>query len=432
MRNKKNTFIVSSLALFSMFFGAGNMIFPPALGRWAGEGYIWSIIGFLTTSVGIVMLALTSTTLAGGHLEDVARPLGDRIAKLFGMAIVLAIGPGLAIPRTAATTFEMLEATLIPNLNPLVGSLIFFSVVLFLTLNPAGVINSLGKFLTPALVVSVGLIVIKGIISPLGAVLVTDAAHPFSHSFEMGYQTMDGLAAFVFTGLVIKGFEDIGITDKKEQASLTIKAGLLAGGLLALIYGGLLYIGATTTSIDLPEMTRVELLAYIADKQLGKTGLYVLAIAMTLACLTTAIGLSASVGDFFERYTKGKLKRKGIIVVSVVFSAILAVRGVESIVNISAPILEFIYPIAIVLVFLNLARQEHNRPVFLGAVYGTTLYSILYFLDHLKILKNPLGPIYRVIPDMYHSFLWVAFALAGLLLFVLIDIVKNNVINKQH
>lgn len=414
----QNLVLVSSLALFSMFFGAGNLIFPPTLGRMAGDAFIVAELGFLMTSVGIVLLAVIATTRAGGNVEDNARPFGRVIAGLFGTAILLAIGPGLAIPRTAATTYEILDLALFPGLNPIISSVVFFAIVLFFALNPKNVIDSLGKLLTPLLLILLTIIIIKVFVTPLGVPVPTGMENVFSTSFEEGYQTMDGLAALAFTSIIIAGYRQNGVGEN-ALVSMTIKAGVFAAIALSFVYAGLLYAGATTSGLDLGEMTRVELLFYISDTLLGSVGKWALAGAMSLACLTTAIGLTASVGSFFERITHGRLKYGLVAILSTLFSAFFAVYGVESIVIISAPILVFMYPIAMTLIILNLLSKDKLQiSTFYGATIGAFTFSVLSFIE--GYVELPFMTAFRdLFPTSIHSFLWILFALVFAFLFTI-------------
>lgn len=412
MNKNKNEVLVSGLALFSMFFGAGNLIFPPTLGLIVGSDFVAATLGFTITAVGIVMLGVVATTKAGGSIEDIGKKLGDRFSLLFGTLILLAIGPGLAIPRTAATTFEVVEGSIAPGLSPVISSIVFFAIVLFFVLNPTSMIDRLGKFLTPALLITLALIIFKGITSPLGKPVDTGLENVFGMSFEEGYQTMDALAALVFTSVIIKGFEIKGVRDKKDLVNLTIKSGIFASIALSIVYGGLLYIGATTSSINLGEIGRVPLLIYIAENLLGQVGKFVLSLAMALACLTTAIGLTSTVGTFFSNASKGKLSYKAAVLISTAFSAFFAVRGVDSIVVLSVPILLALYPVAIVLIFLNLFPNIfRKKSIYVGAVSGAfvpTLVKFSYYIEEL-------------LPSSFSSFLWIIPVLLMTIIYIILD-----------
>lgn len=418
MEKKNNIVLVAGLALFSMFFGAGNLIFPPTLGRTVGSNYISSTLGFTITAVGIVMLGVIATTKAGGSIENIAGKLGDRFSLLFGTLILLAIGPGLATPRTAATTYEVIQGSIAPGLSPVVSSIVFFAIVLFFVLNPTSMIDRLGKFLTPALLILLALIIIKGFITPLGTPAQIEMKNVFGMSFEEGYQTMDALAALVFTSVIIKGFELKGIQEKKPLIDLTIKAGIFASVALCLVYGGLLYIGATTSNLDLGEIGRVPLLIYIAENLLGETGKLAMSAAMALACLTTAIGLTSTVGSFFSNASKGKISYRTVVVLSTIFSTYFAVRGVDSIVKISVPILLALYPVSIVLIFLNLFPNVFKKKsIYVGAVTGALIPTLI------KIITN----IEKLFPESFASFLWIIPVVILATIFALID--KRNTEN---
>ena len=410
--NNNNIVLVSGLALFSMFFGAGNLIFPPTLGLLVGSNYISATLGFTITAVGIVMLGVIATTKAGGSIENIGQKLGNRFSLLFGTLILLAIGPGLAIPRTAATTFEVIEGSIAPGINPVISSIVFFAIVLFFVLNPTSMIDRLGKFLTPALLITLALIIFKGVTSPLGKPTNTGIENVFGMSFEEGYQTMDALAALVFTSVVIKGFEIKGIKDKKTLVNLTIKSGIFASIALSIVYGGLLYIGATTSSMNLGDIGRVPLLIYIAENLLGQMGKLVLSLAMALACLTTAIGLTSTVGTFFSNASKGKFSYKTVVLISTAFSAFFAVRGVDSIVKFSVPILLALYPVSIVLIFLNLFPNLFRRKsVYIGAVSGAFVPTLLKFSHYLE----------ELLPPNFGSFLWIIPVFLMGFVFIILD-----------
>ncbi|MBP2024696.1 branched-chain amino acid transport system II carrier protein [Peptoniphilus stercorisuis] len=407
MKKNFNTILVSGLALFSMFFGAGNLIFPPTLGMKAGSSFIPATLGFLISSVGIVLLAVLASTKAGGSIDSIAGKVNKKFSVVFGTLVILAIGPVLAIPRTAATTFEIIQGTTLPGLNPIVSSIVFFGIVLFFVLNPTNIIDSLGKFLTPVLLIVLTMIVVKGFITPLGTIVNTGATGVFAKSFEEGYQTMDALAALVFTTVVIKGFESKGIKDKKELISSTIFASLIAAVGLSLVYGGLLYIGATMSGLGVENLDRVSLLILATDTLLGNFGKYALSIAIALACLTTAIGLTATVGDYFQELSKGKLKSKYVILISTAFSGYLSIKGVDNIVNIAGGVLSILYPVAIVLIFLNLFPNIFTKhSTYIGAVFGAFVPSIIRFFMRFGLEFKMLITIQENHPTLY-SFIWV-------------------------
>lgn len=418
---KRNIILVSAMALFSMLFGAGNLIFPPTLGMLTGDKYLSAFLGFVITGVGLVLLGIISTIKAGGTVESVSKKLGSPVAKLFGMLILLSIGPGIAIPRTAATTFEVIKGSLLPNLNPIIVSLIFFGLTLFFTFSPNGIINSIGKFLTPALLLILAIIIFKGFITPIGSISPTGFENSFSYGFEEGYQTMDMIAGLAFTVLVIDGFKKQKINDTNEIASLTLKSGILATIALAVVYFGLARAGATVSGLNMQDYSRVDLLLFISESLLGTAGKICISLAMSLACLTTSIGLTSTVADFFERASNNKIKFAVWAVLSTLISGYFSIMGVDKIVSVAAPILIGLYPIAMVLIFLNLFPSVfHKSSTHIGAVIGAcipALNSIILSITGSGIVEKFV--IY--LPSAFQSFYWIIPSFIIGLVFTLID-----------
>ena len=417
MKNKKLIF-VSGFALFSMFFGAGNLIFPPFLGNKVGDQYLIATLGFLLSAVGLVFLGLLAATKSGGTIEKIGNTISPRFSLIFSTIIMLAIGPGLAIPRTAATTVEIIQKGFFKGANSVLLTVVFFACVYLFVRKPSRIIDNLGKILMPLLIATLVVIIFKGIISPVATPVNTYQIQVFQSSFEEGYQTMDALASIVFAIVVTKGFMQNGIKDEDKIKDYTIKSATIAAIGLCFVYGGLLFIGATTSNLNLGNMERIELLLYICNQQLGVFGKILICIAMTLACLTTAIGLTTTVGEFFgdmlKDKTNGIMSYDLIIIISTVFSAFFAVVGVEKILKISAPILSAIYPVAIVLIFLNLFNKDtFEKNTKLGAIIGASIFGFLILLNSFKLDFGLLKLIESVFPMQIKSFIWIIPAVIG-------------------
>ncbi len=417
MKNKKLIF-VSGFALFSMFFGAGNLIFPPYLGNKVGNQYLIAMIGFLLSSVGLVFLGLLAATKCGGTIEKIGNTISPRFSLIFSTIIMLAIGPGLAIPRTAATTVEVIQKGFFKDANSIILTVLFFIVVYLFVRKQNNIIDNLGKILTPLLIATLVVIIFKGILFPVASPVNTYQIQVFQSSFEEGYQTMDALASLVFAIVVTKGFMQNGIKDENKIKDYTIKSATIAAIGLCFVYGGLLFIGATTSNLNLGNMERIELLLYICNQQLGVFGKILICIAMALACLTTAIGLTTTVGQFFgdmlKDKTNGIMSYDLIIIISTVFSAFFALVGVEKILKISAPILSAIYPVAIVLIFLNLFNKDtFEKNTKLGAIIGASIFGFLILLNSFKLDFGLLKTIESVFPMQVKSFIWIIPAFIG-------------------
>lgn len=408
MKKETKDFIVVGAALFAMFFGAGNLIFPPELGMLSGDQWLLTILGFALTGVGLPILGVITIAKVGGSLKDFAGRVSPTFAKILGAVIVLAIGPLLAIPRTGATVYEIGIAPAFPTMSPLLVSIVYFSITLFFVIKPSSIIDKIGKILTPILLLIVGIIIFKGVSAPIGVPVQTGIKLAFSEGFVGGYQTMDALASVVLGGLILFGLKEKGYTDKKSLVRLTSKAGILAGCALLFVYGGLLYLGATGSGILDASLSKTELIIALTNRILGIYGQLGMSIAVSVACLTTSVGLTAVVGNFFEELTNGKLTYRTIVIATTVFSIIMSVIGVEQIVKLSVPLLVLVYPVTIILIGLNLFGQYIRYDgVFKGMVVGALFISMFDSLQALSVDVVAVTTIIAKLPFASAGFAWV-------------------------
>jgi LIVCS family branched-chain amino acid:cation transporter len=421
MRNERKDFVVIGAALFAMFFGAGNLIFPPALGLLAGDRWLPSMIGFLMTGVGLPILGIIAISKVGGDIKDLASKVGSKFATILGVIIILAIGPLLAIPRTGATVYEIGIQPIFNDANPLLVSAVYFSITLFFVIKPSGIIDKIGKILTPILLTVISVIIAKGIMFPIGNTVSTDMGVPFSNGFVSGYQTMDALGSIILGGLVLKSIREKGYLLKKEQMRLTYKAGILAGAGLVFVYAGLLYLGATAGTIYASDISKTALIIGITNSILGSFGKLGMSFAVSAACLTTSIGLTAVVGDYFEKLSKGKVSYRFIVIATVIFSTVMSVVGVEKIVSIAVPLLVLVYPLAIILIIYNLMDKFiPNDYYYKGAVVGAFVISIFDSLSSMGIQIASVIRIIGYLPFASSGFGWIVPSLAMSMVFGLI------------
>jgi LIVCS family branched-chain amino acid:cation transporter len=415
MKNTRKDAIVIGAALFAMFFGAGNLIFPPAIGLASGSQWVWSLLGFLVTGIGLPVMGVLAVSKAGGTISDLANKVSPKFSVILGTIVILAIGPLLAIPRTGATVYEIGIKPML-NVHPLIVSIIYFSITLFFVIKPSGVIDKVGKILTPILLAVIGLIIANGVINPIGTPAVTKLANPFSNGFLEGYQTMDTLGSIVMGGIILGALLEKGYTDRKEQMRMTTIAGLLAGGTLAIVYGGLLYLGATGSGVLSPDLTKTALIIEITNRVLGSSGQLIMCVAVSAACLTTSIGLTAIVGNYFESLSKGKLKYQPIVIFTCAFSALMSVIGVEAIVKVAVPLLVLVYPMAIVLIVFNLVSEWiPSQEVFQGGIFGAFIIGLLDALSAIELgfvksVVSLLEPVYQLVamlPFAKMGFAWI-------------------------
>ena len=372
---KTTDVIAIGLMTFALFLGAGNMIFPPYLGQVASGDFAITVIGFLLTGVGLPLLGVVATARLGGGLSSFTRYLPAWVAMLVGLVLYLSIGPLFAAPRTGIVAWEMSFAPMFPEAEygQLIYSLVFFAITLWLSLFPGQLINSIGKIITPMLVVvliaiGVGVFMFSGEIGT--ETTIKDS--PFAWGFQQGYQTLDALASLAFGIVIITALRQRGVTDKNEMTRHTITAGIIATFGLASVYVTLAYLGATSHSIAPGAEDGTDILtAYISDMY-GTTGSVLLAISITLACLTTSIGLMTACGEYFNEQFP-KISYRGFVILCTLVSTLIANVGLKELLAYTIPALLIIYPVAIALIALALVQSKLKNP---RIVYAATLIPV--------------------------------------------------------
>lgn len=415
--------VVSGFALFAIFFGAGNLIFPPMLGNITGDAWTAGVLGFLSTDPVLPILAVIATALVGGRAHDLGKRVSPKFAIILASLCILLIGPILSVPRTAATTFEFAikpyisDAIATPAM--VATSVIFFAITLLFSLREFRVIDIVGIFLTPALLITMALLVVKAVITPIGPIVDTGVSHPYHLGFIEGYQTMDALGGALLCGAVLTDLTRKGYTDRASQRSMLIKVGLVAGLLLGLVYTGLTYLGATTSAS--PQEDRVLLLLNSVQTLFGQTGGVLLGTAVGLACLTTAVGLTSTCGNFFSTVSQGKISYRLVVWLAAIFSTLMSLLSVSGIIALAVPILSTIYPVVAVLVIITLIDAKipydimYTGPALVAGVIGfiEAMYGSFGFFSgvHDLLMQIPLAQ--AGFPWVFPALL--AFLLAGLL-----------------
>ena len=391
-KQKKGSFfrdvIVVGFALFSMFFGAGNVIFPPYLGMESGQQWLAGFSAYYIADIGLALLGMFAL-LRVGSSEAVLHRAGRVPAEILMCAIILCIGPMVAIPRTSASTYEMAIAPNLPGVSPILFSILFFAVILALE---SAVVDIVGKILTPLLLVGLFAIILKGIFSPLGDITsAPQIANVTVTGIKSGYQTMDALAALPFGIIVLQSVTDKGYTGGKSKFRIVGGGAVLAGALLLAVYMGLAYLGATVSSQYIGAVGRAELIMAIVKALLGKGGMIIFGTVVGLACVTTAIALTSSAAAYFSELCRGKVNYKVFVVVICVFSAVVSNLGLDRIVAIAAPVLDVVYPPALVLILISLLMPKVSdfvsRAATLGALLTSVLCTIHLYVDKLTFLE---------------------------------------------
>lgn len=452
-KNKTKDIIIVGFALFAIFFGAGNLIFPPYLGVMSGGDWLTSAIGFLIADPVFPVLGVIATAMVGGMADDMGKRVGHGFAVALGFISVTVLCVLFAVPRTAATTHEVFTVQVfgdgtIESVSPWITSLIFFILSWICVVRSAKVVDIIGKFLTPVLlIILIGTIIIA-IFNPAGEMAAGSPGLEqgmidslFIKGFTEGYQTMDALGSALMAGIVVTDLINKGYNDEKERFKVSIGVGIVAAVLLAIIYGGLTYVGATMSGDPmyaneyLPADNRTGILVGIFTEMYGAAGKWAIGIATALACLTTSVGLTGVAGNFFTRVFKKDEKFYQIIVTcSTILAFFISLFGVNTIINFAVPVLAILYPIYMCLFVVTLFDKfiKYNW-TYTGAVIFVALISIPKGIAQLFAMNGWETPGFLVsITDLYAKIPlagidmnWIIPAIVGMIVFTIISAVGH-------
>lgn len=433
MKLTKKQILLVSFMLFSLFFGAGNLIFPPFLGQNAGEVMPLAIAAFLITAVALPVLGVIVVAKFNG-LQKLAQKVNPKFAIVFTILIYLSIGPGLGIPRAASLPFEMAVAPYLPekaNLTVfmLLFSLVFFLVAGWLALTPKKLVERIGKFLTPSLLCLLLFVFFNFLFR--GTVDVAPAqeaysGNPFVKGFLEGYLTMDTIAALNFGLVIATTIGTFGIKEKKGVMKYTVMTGIFAGCILASVYLILAYMGMSSSAVFPIQENGAWTLRCIVHELFGDTGAVILAAIFTLACLTTCVGLITSISQYFSTLTNKLTYRQWVFLITG-FSFLICNQGLNMILSISVPVLDAIYPISIMLIVMGLCdtvlkQVAYIYPCTIGAV---GVVSVLYAVENLGVHFGPVSKILHMLPLYSLGLGWVVVAVAVMAVCFLVHVVKN-------
>ena len=446
--NRKETVFVASM-LFGMFFGAGNLIFPVSMGQLSGSNMWQAAAGFLITGVGLPLLGVAALGISREDgLIGLSSRVGRRYGKFFTCILYLTIGPFFAIPRCATVAYTVGVERIIPDSMQTavlaVFSLLFFAAVLFFSLRPGEILTWIGKVLNPLFLLFLGLLVIRALLSPMGSISGAApegayAAGAFYQGFLEGYNTMDALAGLAFGIIVVNVIRDLGVENPGDVAKNTVRSGILSSVLMAVIYVLVTVVGAQSRGVFPPSSNGGEALALIAGHYFGPAGAVILAAAVTLACLKTAVGLITSCGETFQKiFPKGPSYRKWAVLFSTL-SFLIANLGLDAIVSWSKPVLLFLYPLAITLILLTLFGRLFGND---GRVYRwvTGFTAAAAAVDFINALPGQVLSALRLektaeavrdfLPFAENGFGWICPALLGLVIGILYCAYKKSIYRK--
>lgn len=421
---KGRDLLLVGFTLFSMFFGAGNLIFPPSVGAQAGNLTWLAMVGMAISAVGLPVLGVVAVARSGGLAA-----LGDRVhplfSKVFTILAYLSIGPCLAIPRTAGTSFEMAVPPFVGAEAPieifrLIYSVVFFAGALLIALRPEKLTDRLGKVMCPVLVALIVVTFVGCLVNPLSGYgapqSASYAANPVVNGFLDGYQTMDTIAALVFGIIISLNIRARGVEGDRDVLRGTVKAGCIAGVMLLLVYAMLAHVGALSGgAFPVAASNGAVVLTNIVPALFGKMGSALLAAIFMIACFNVCVGLISSCGAYFHK----QFPRLSYRVWAIIFAAVsllIANAGLEMILEVSVPVLSALYPVAIVLIALALFQRwlEDMAYIYPVAVLFTAVASVCYALADAGLLPDGLSNLLSVAPLAAQGLGWVIPAGVGI------------------
>ncbi|MFZ4834145.1 branched-chain amino acid transport system II carrier protein [Rouxiella sp. Mn2063] len=371
---------------FALFVGAGNIIFPPMVGLQAGQNVWWAAAGFMITAVGLPVMTVIALARVGGGIDGLSSPIGRTAGLVLATVCYLAVGPLFAAPRTATVSFELGIAPLTGDgaLPLLIYSLIYFALVILISLYPGRLLDTVGHILAPLKIVALAILGIAAVLWPAGTEIAATPAYqndPFSNGFVNGYLTMDTLGALVFGIVIVNAARSRGVTEAKLLTRYTVLAGLIAGAGLMLVYLSLFKLGQDSASLVPDAQNGAVILHAYVQHTFGGLGSFFLAALIFIACMVTAVGLTCACAEFFALHLP--LSYRSLVFILGLFSMVVSNLGLSELIKVSIPVLTGIYPPCITLVVLSFTlRWWNNRSRIVAPVM---LVSLLFgIIDAIK------------------------------------------------
>ncbi|WP_430908713.1 branched-chain amino acid transport system II carrier protein [Maribacter sp. 2-571] len=406
MKTKKALF-VTAFALFSLFFGAGNLILPPLLGFRSGNLWWLVAMGFCLSAVLVPICGILAHAKLQGTIYDFAKKVSPNFSWVYAL-LIYSISIALPSPRTAAVTHEIAIAPLFGT-PPLATSVCYFVLVFIFVLNRSKILDGIGKVLTPTIILMLLALIGSTLLGQEYVFGLSSFENPFSEGILEGYQTFDAIGAVVVGGVIIISIDlKYPNAPYSEKKSLVRKAGLLAGFGLLLIYTGLIVTGALAHGAFEATVSRTALLNGISTQNLGSGANMILSILVSSACFTTAVGIVTGTADVAKHCFKGSQKAYVAATgIGCVLGIVMGQFDVSYIISVALPILMIIYPITIALIILNVLPDKYtSTTVFRGVIIVTGIFSIPDFMASIGLGEGILF-LQHLIPLSSFGMAWV-------------------------
>lgn len=407
--NKKD-FLQISFMVFGMFFGAGNLIFPPLIGKESGISFYLSILGFSLSAVLIPIIAIIEVSKFDS-IENILEKIGKKFSVIFLSMLYITIGPLVAIPRAASTSYSIIfenfsDITIIR----VIYSIVFFGIIYVLCLTPNHLVNKLGKYLTPILFTLILVIFFGTVIKGVSNFTLPTEKYmklPLLQGFLDGYSTLDALTAILF-GLVIQiNLRYKGLNDDKSIREYTVKSSILAGLALFAIYFIIAFLGSSTARMFPYTKNGAEILSSITYYVFGKFGFVLLAIVFTIACSSICISLLTCISEFYYKNNNKISYRKWLLLWTFI-SMLLSISGLNNILSFTIPLLLLMNPITIWIIFLTVTDKIFGGDVLIYkyTTYTVTIFSLLSILPKIRVDLKLVNVILSYIPFSKYEFAW--------------------------
>ena len=436
---KKKELLMIGLMVFSVFFGAGNLIFPPIIGKQAGTNVVTTMLFFSITAIIFPILGVVAVAKSNG-LRNLANRVDPIFSIIFTIATYLAIGPALAMPRAGTLPFEIAISPYIPANVPkglilFIYTTVFFGVVYWLSLSPNKLLERISKITSPIFLVLILMLFVGTFLKPMGGYMPPEPLYAKNmglQGFLDGYLTLDALAGLNYGLVVVYVIKQKNVLEESKIAKIVISTGIFVGILLFVVYMMLAHVGASSISKFPNTSNGAEILADVMKYLYGNFGAVLLACMFTVACLNIGVGLTTSLSQYFHSMVK-RVPYKVWATIWVIWSYMLANLGLNKIMEYSVPVLLAIYPASLVLIVLALLDKyiKGSSTVYRFAIYPTVVISIIHTLDKINIEIPLASSLVKKLPLQSADLGWLSAAgICFVIGFIISKVTEKNTVNE--